>query len=368
MSIWLKYTILYSDFQPNTEKYETIYLDLVPPGSFIQNIKVRANDNFTGPGITGASVTANFQSSVFSANHTLDVFLHPYTIPVPPIPQSRTILLPNTSKQLMKVDLKTLGAPINSLSSGACDIYFQMNTIVYPFTLDLIFKQPTLCFSLKHLLSAFSGNVLHLRRDSDNTFDVFNYVNGLIDNASIITWLAGATAFTRRYYDSSPTNEQLRIATVSRQPIYNPVNNKFTFDGIDDLLLLLAHHSSNDFTLFLRNTEDTGVIVGDSLIQNTHIITRTADTRFRKNPALFTFIAPHNGFKTTILMSNDSTTSLFVDLIEASNSPTVMDVGNFNWDLLGSTAGGFYFLGEWNSLIYYQSALSKSELLILNST
>lgn len=77
-------------------------------------------------------------------------------------------------------------------------------------------------YSVRRLLTSYAGNLVRLRRDSDNAESNFGYdVNGNLDKAAITTWLAGANGFGVTFYDQSGNGRDAVQATAVNQAQIN---------------------------------------------------------------------------------------------------------------------------------------------------
>lgn len=98
-------------------------------------------------------------------------------------------------------------------------------------------------YGLKRFLTAYTGNLIRLRRDSDNAESDFGYIaaTGLLDTAAIVTWLAAAVGFITTWYDQSGNARNVTQATAAAQPLYvaSGVNSLpcADLDGSDDVLI-----------------------------------------------------------------------------------------------------------------------------------
>lgn len=94
-------------------------------------------------------------------------------------------------------------------------------------------------YSVRRLLSSYSGPLFRLRRDSDDAeMDFFPNAIGDTNLTQISTWLGGADGFLVTFYDQSGNLRHLEQVTNVEQPIYDPTGPNghptFTFDGVDD--------------------------------------------------------------------------------------------------------------------------------------
>ena len=367
MSVWLKYTVLYSDFQPSTKNVGTFALSLAPKGSFLQNIKVSANTCFSGGAATACTVKASFHNGTYNVYNSLDAFNHPYILPVPPIPQSRTVLINDLSTQKIKISISVTGDIINNLSAGAVDIYFQLNEVLYPYKLDLIFKQPVGVFSLNHLLSQFAGNMLRLERVTDGNLAWFGFADFFIDNAAIIVWLGGSACRFRTLVNQAGGGINLRQLAVVNRPVYDPLTSLFTFDGINDWIQFTGIYDLINFFLSVRSSIDAGHIIGHAATIQSGVVRTATTVFFRNRLSQFTYNINSAGFKKTFLNSNNLHVSCLVDNVEAANSPNLFGALQFQFNQLGARVAGNWFSGTFDELIIYDSPLSNSEMLIINS-
>jgi len=73
----------------------------------------------------------------------------------------------------------------------------------------------------RRALSSYTGNLLRLRRDSDDAESNFGYVEatGELDKAAIATWLDGADGHVVTIYDQKGSDDVTQ-ATADNQPLY----------------------------------------------------------------------------------------------------------------------------------------------------
>jgi len=90
------------------------------------------------------------------------------------------------------------------------------------FLLDSFEGDARAIFSIRRLLTSYTGALVRLRRDSDHAESDFGPdVNGDLDTAAITTWLGGANGFVKIWYDQSGNGyDAAASATKSYQPQY----------------------------------------------------------------------------------------------------------------------------------------------------
>ena len=80
-------------------------------------------------------------------------------------------------------------------------------------------------FSLRLLSSSYVGNVIQVRRASDNTTQNIGFVNNQLDVTSLNTFCSGTNGFVSIWYNQSDTNNNAIQTTSSNQPkIYDSIN------------------------------------------------------------------------------------------------------------------------------------------------
>ena len=76
-------------------------------------------------------------------------------------------------------------------------------------------------FSMRRLYSTYEGNLLRLRRSSDDAESDFSYnANNVLDTDAITAWLGGATGHIVTRYDQSGNGRDETQASGTAQPVY----------------------------------------------------------------------------------------------------------------------------------------------------
>lgn len=76
-------------------------------------------------------------------------------------------------------------------------------------------------YGMRRLRSAYTGSILRLRRDSDDSESDFGYTAaGDIDTGVISTWLGAASGYVMTWYDQSGNGYDAAQATTASQPLY----------------------------------------------------------------------------------------------------------------------------------------------------
>jgi hypothetical protein len=93
------------------------------------------------------------------------------------------------------------------------------NTDIIPEMLLLDeFPNAAAAYSLRLLSSSYTGDCIQVRRSSDNSLQNIGFVNGVLDTASLLSFVGSGDGFVRTWYDQSGNGRNL-LPTAG-----NPVN------------------------------------------------------------------------------------------------------------------------------------------------
>lgn len=94
-------------------------------------------------------------------------------------------------------------------------------------------------FALVQLWTSWSGNLIRVRRSSDNAEQDIGQSAGVLDTASLATFVGASDAFIVTWYDQTGNGNDLSQATTSKQPMIVDAGTymlQVYFDGVDDNL------------------------------------------------------------------------------------------------------------------------------------
>lgn len=140
------------------------------------------------------------------------------------------------------------------------------------------FTFPWRAYSLRRLLSLYTGPLIQVRRSSDDTTaDIGFDLDGDLDTAALLTFAGAGNAFVTRWYDQSGGGSHLEQGTLAAQPsivtagVVNLLDGlpAVTFDGTDDYLTvasvgLYAAGAATMATVFSGASAANSVVVGES--------------------------------------------------------------------------------------------------------
>lgn len=111
------------------------------------------------------------------------------------------------------------------------------------------FTPPWRAYSLRRLLSLYSGPLVRVRRSSDDTTADIGYtLAGALDTAALLDFVGSGSGFVTRWYDQSGGGSHLEQGTLSAQPsivtagTVNMLDGMpaVTFDGTSDWLTVAS--------------------------------------------------------------------------------------------------------------------------------
>lgn len=117
-------------------------------------------------------------------------------------------------------------------------------------------------YSLRRLSSTYTGNLIRVRRSSDNAEQNIGYdSNNVLDTASLLSFVGAGNGFVTTWYDQSGNGLNSSMSTAISQPrivnagVLDVKNLKagFRFDGSNDYLkrtALSALNSGNTYSIF----------------------------------------------------------------------------------------------------------------------
>jgi hypothetical protein len=115
------------------------------------------------------------------------------------------------------------------------------------------FPNAAAAYSLRLLSSSYTGNCIEVRRSSDNALQNIGFVNGVLDTASLLSFVGAGDGFVRTWYDQSGNNRNAVNTTPDQQPkvvnsnVLITENSKVTasFDGTNDNLEITNFQTDN---------------------------------------------------------------------------------------------------------------------------
>jgi len=103
----------------------------------------------------------------------------------------------------------------------------------------------TAAYSLRRLATAYTGNLIRVRRSSDNAEQDFGYdSNNVLDTAALLTFCGAGNGFVTTWYDQSGSVNNAIQSTAANQPqivssgamLTTNGKNSIKFDGSNDFL------------------------------------------------------------------------------------------------------------------------------------
>lgn len=224
-------------------------------GASYLNFTVAADDETPGYGstLTLTATDVGYPSGTYAANDSTPTELDPVTFTFTPATKTYqwdkggSDIVGATSNPLVISNVNptdddgdyyvTVTDPVTSESSRFGPVTIAVNA---PIGYDTSSEIDAL-YGMRRLRTSWTGNLLRLRRGSDNAESDFGY-NGSndLDASAIATWLGGASGYVKTWYDQSGNGYNLSQTTTANQPLYvaSGQNSKpiIRFDGANDRL------------------------------------------------------------------------------------------------------------------------------------
>jgi len=135
--------------------------------------------------------------------------------------------------------------------------YFSMNTAppsISSKPLDLV-GTATAAYGLRQLYGSYNGNLIKVRRSSDNTTQDIGILSGNLDTASLMDFVGTGSGYVTTWYDQSGNGRNLTNAVATGQP---RIVNAGVLDTQNNLPSILFGYGAGCTTLDLT-TEITGI-------------------------------------------------------------------------------------------------------------
>lgn len=218
--------------------------------------------------------------------------------------------------------------------------------------------------------TVYAGPCMKVRRVLDNALLDVGFVGGVLDTASILTFVGSGSATVHTWYDQSGTNFHSKQATNSKQPfivqsgivVTDPFNGlpALTFDGVDDYFDLnsVIQIAPTMLTTWVMNKESGfGSIAFGNLTDNgtTALWLGGGDNR------IFTYLGAslidhgiestfNNALISTTHNFTTSTTNIYVNGVLFG---TEVEVANTNLYQYIGRIGTYYSQGLMQELVYW---------------
>jgi hypothetical protein len=121
-------------------------------------------------------------------------------------------------------------------------------------------------YSLRQLSSAYSGDSIRVRRESDNTEQNIGFVNNQLDTTSLASFCSSTNGFVTTWYDQSGNGINQTQTTATSQPriVNNGVIDTYLskpaifFDGSNDFMINSNVSLASDFSVFVVQDTPNG--------------------------------------------------------------------------------------------------------------
>ena len=251
------------------------------------------------------------------------------------------------------------------------------------------------CFSLKLLVSDYTGFIIKIRRASDsNTMSFYSTMTGILTSGTggtgttIATFLSATTGYVDTWYDQSGKNNHATQTVTASQPMINIVNNCLDF-GYSNNANLFLNMPSGTVPVGILNASYSFVVKhGNSLntVDGGFIGAGSASTNLANSFRFYTNIKNYQNYwwANDFIFGNTNTKIPIVAAVTyngttftqkgyrdaVSTTTTTGRNGGTTANVtqtIGRTVANEYLKGEMYSLVIFSSELPQSDITILNT-
>jgi hypothetical protein len=233
-----------------------------------------------------------------------------------------------------------------------------------------------IAYSLRRLSSTYTGNLIRVRRSSDNTEQDIGYnSSNVLDTTALTTFVGAGNGFITTWYDQSGNGNNSTQSTAANQPriinagVVDLVNSKpaLTLDGSNDALTL-----GSTITVNTNNYQST-VAKRSASSQNLVPLAHSATLRYLSgilNDNKYYFIGDSTGYTTTNSTYTTATQILLTQYKASSTRKTFVNQSDLATTLTTLTClaeinnigryAGNYTNGNLQEVIFYNSDQSTN--------
>jgi hypothetical protein len=224
-------------------------------------------------------------------------------------------------------------------------------------------------YGMRRLRTAYTGNILRLRRASDDAEADFGYTStGDLDTAAIATWLTATTGYVMTWYDQSGNTRNATQATAGAQPLYvaSGQNGKpvARFDGANDILRAGSVPIAQPLTVLLVAKYDNAdasnrQIVGNHVPAQPAIYTETGNWKFFAGSTVDTLVTDDAFWHVWSVIFNGTSSAWRIDGgAGVTGNPGTNGVNTIN---VGGDISASFWDGDASEIVMANAAWSDAQ-------
>ena len=236
------------------------------------------------------------------------------------------------------------------------------------------YRDAAAAFSLRKLLSTYTGSAIEVRRSSDDTTqDIGFTANGDLDTAALAAFCGSNNGFVKTWYDQSVNGRDASQADTTKQPkIYDSSTGVITDNGkpatewsavTGQLLDTSYTTNSSEFTVVaVANCDDNGtnktiVLAPEALV----FVANNESARHIQGDAAQTPYSPADSTDQMLhFVGNSGSESFAGDNGTALTTRSESPATNSKLRIGNNAVGSIPFLGKIQEIVYYTSDQSGS--------
>jgi len=209
-----------------------------------------------------------------------------------------------------------------------------------------------IAFSLRKTIPDYNGNAIRVRRSSDNAETNIGFVSGVLDTATLVSFVGAGTGYVTIWYNQSGNSVNLTQTNTALQPtiikagVLNEVNGKVAIECISQGMSTVAVLIEGAFGV-------TSGFVVSKLSSNRGVVSSLGGTGY--------YMLFNEGDGTTRFRFN-GTTAIITDATPATQrlQSLIRASGNISYYKNNSLIATTAMTGSWGSRIFTIGALSTT--------
>ena len=233
-------------------------------------------------------------------------------------------------------------------------------------------------FSLFKIRTAYSGSCIRVIRDSDNATLDIGFSSGILDTASMLSFVGSANGYVERWYSQIGSNYAGQNTLINAPRIINAgvletLNGhpSIYFDGVNDLLQLFTPEVVNtDFSVFSygKRFASSSMLAPLATGGNTTLMQFADNYYYLINSAGYNVSTSVDTTANNILLEGHSTTlarTIYKNQTLISSASVASSFGN-SFNLVGGPYASNYTKGHISEILLYKTNQNANKTPIGN--
>jgi hypothetical protein len=232
------------------------------------------------------------------------------------------------------------------------------------------YSSATAAYSLRRLSSTYTGNLIRVRRSSDNSEQNIGYnSNNVLDETALLAFVGAGNGFVTTWYEQSGNANNAVQTTAANQPqivtsgVVNKINSKpsISFDGTNDFFSLasLINVASSNYNSFVGKRDAAArTLYGLSRDDQHYFFGLFNDNFYSLTGSKLSFSQRSNAADTTTSqllltgLNSAGTMSIYKNSVVIPSTESAL-VRPQTINVIGKYWFGFFIQGNLQEIVYY---------------